>query len=383
MSVRKFLSTALLGVTFASVFWSAGAEASFEMNMTPGVTSLSHDIYHLHMLSLGLVSVIAVIVFGIMIWSLYHHRKSKGAIPAQFSHSTKMEIIWTTIPIIVLIAFATPATKVLIKMQETQNPDLTIKVTGYQWKWRYDYLDQGFGFFSALTAYQQKASHLHSGIDVSKIKDYLMKVDNPVVIPAGKKVRILTTSNDVIHSWWVPALGWKKDAIPGYINASWTRVDKIGTYYGRCAELCGKGHAFMPIVLKVVSDKDFNAWVKKMKQKQAAAAAGANRTWTKAELIARGRKVYDTTCVPCHQSHGQGLPPTFPALTGSKTVNGPISEHINTVLNGRPGTAMQAFRKQLNVVQLAAVITFERNDLGNHVGDMVQPREIQAIENKK
>ena len=383
MPVRKFLSAALLGVTIASIFWSAGAEASFEMNMTPGVTSISHDVYHLHMLSLGLVTVIAVIVFGIMIWSLYHHRKSKGAIPAQFHHSTKMEIIWTVIPIIVLVAFAIPATKTLIKMSQTQNPDLTIKITGYQWKWRYDYLDQGFGFFSALVPEQEKASQLDSGIDVTKIKDYLMKVDNPVVIPAGKKVRLLTTSNDVIHSWWVPALGWKKDAIPGYINDNWTKVDKIGTYYGRCAELCGKGHAFMPIVLKVVSDKDFDTWAKQMKQKQAAAAAGANRTWTKEELIARGRKVYNTTCVPCHQDHGQGLPPTFPALTGSKTVNGPVSEHINTVLNGRPGTAMQAFRKQLNVVDLAAVITFERNDLGNHVGDIVQPRDIQAAENKK
>ena len=228
-----------------------------------------------------------------------------------------------------------------------------------------------------------------SGVDpqtegsVTKIKDYLLDVDNPVVIPVHKKIRLLTTGGDVIHSWWVPALGWKRDAIPGYINDNWTVVDKIGTYHGRCAELCGKGHGFMPIVLKVVSEKDYQAWVKEMKQKQAAAAAGADRTWTKAELMARGQKVYSTICVACHQDHGQGLPPAFPALTGSKTVNGPVSEHINTVLNGRPGTAMQAFSKQLNVVDLAAVITFERNALGNNVGDIVQPSDIQAAESKQ
>ena len=382
MPVRKLLSAAFTGVTFASVLWSAGAEAGLKFNMTPGVTSISRSVYHLHMLSLGLVTVIAIIVFGLMFWTLYHHRKSKGAVPAQFHHSTKWEIIWTVIPIVVLVCFAIPATKVLVRMEQTQNPDLTIKITGYQWKWRYDYLDDDFGFFSVLAPDSEKASQLGSGVDVTKVKDYLLDVDNPVVIPVHKKVRLLTTSNDVIHSWWVPDLGWKRDAIPGFINDNWTVVDKIGTYYGRCAELCGKGHGFMPIVLKAVSDEDYQAWVADMKKKQEAAAAGADRTWTKEELMARGEKVYSTTCVACHQDHGQGLPPAFPALTGSKTVNGPVSEHINTVLNGRPGTAMQAFSQQLNVVDLAAVITFERNALGNNVGDIVQPSDIQAAESQ-
>lgn len=383
MSVKKITRGIKAAAIITALCWATGAVADFKMNMTPGVTETSHLVYNLHMRALWMVTIIGALVFAVMIYSLVMHRKSKGAQPATFHHSTRLEIIWTVIPIFILVAFAFPATKVLITMSDTSHPDLTVKITGYQWKWRYDYLDQHFGFFSNLAQDSRKASELHSGIDVTKVDHYLRNVDHPLVIPVHKKVRLLTTSNDVIHSWWVPALGWKRDAIPGYINDNWTEIDKPGTYRGQCAELCGQGHAFMPIVVKAVTQEEFTAWVKKMKAAQAEAASGVNRKWTRAELMARGKKVYSTICAACHQANGQGLPPAFPALKGSKTVTGPIKEHINTVLHGRPGTAMQAFGKQLNPVDLAAVITFERNSFGNHDGDMVQPSEIKAALEKK
>ena len=381
MPVRKIISIAVAGVICAFLLWPAGVYAEYGLlNMTRGVTSTSKSVYELHMLSLALVTVIACIVFGVMFWSLYHHRKSRGVTPAQFHHSTTWEVVWTVIPILILVAFAVPATKTLIYMEKTENPDLTIKITGYQWRWKYDYQDENLGFFSALTPEQNAARQKGSGVDVSKIENYLRDVDNPVVIPVNKKVRLLTTANDVIHSWWIPDLGWKRDAIPGFINDNWTMVSEIGTYRGQCAELCGKDHGYMPIVLRVVSEQDYHDWVAKMKQAQAAAAAGVDRTWAREELMERGQQIYNNICAACHQPNGQGLPPAFPALAGSAIATGPLDAHINIVLNGKTGTAMQAFRSQLNPVDLAAVITFERNSFGNAVGDLVQPAAIQAAE---
>lgn len=362
------------------LFWTGSATAELGLNMTRGVTETSRLVYDLHMQALWMVTIIGLLVFAVMIYSLVNHRKSKGAVPAKFHHSTKLEIIWTVIPIIILIAFAYPATRALIVLEETADADMTVKITGYQWKWHYEYLDEDLGFFSSLAKESNDARQLKSGTDVTAIDNYLLEVDNPVVIPVNKKVRFLTTSNDVIHSWWVPELGWKRDAIPGFINDNWTMVTEPGTYRGQCAELCGKDHGFMPIVLKAVPEDEYRVWVDEMKKAQAAAASGVDREWSMEELVERGQQVYSSTCVACHQSNGQGLPPAFPALTASPIATGPISEHIGVVLNGKPGTTMQAFGLQLNPVELAAVITFERNALGNKVGDMVQPAEIQALQ---
>jgi cytochrome c oxidase subunit 2 len=383
MSVKKIINNFCVITFVTALCWVTDAAADFKLNMTPGVTETSHMVYGLHMRALWMVTIIGALVFAVMIYSLVTHRKSKGAVPAKFHHSTRLELIWTIIPIIILVVFAFPATKGLIKMENTGNADMTVKITGYQWKWRYDYLDEGFGFFSALAEDSSKASQLDSGIDVNSVDHYLQNVDNPLVLPVNKKVRLLTTSNDVIHSWWVPALGWKRDAIPGFINDNWTEISKPGIYRGQCAELCGQGHGFMPIVVKAVPEAEYVAWVKQMKAKQAEAAAGVNRTWTRHELMERGRQIYSTTCVACHQPNGQGLPPTFPALSGSKVVTGPISGHIDVVVHGRPGTAMQAFGKQLNAADIAAVITYERNSFGNKDGDMVQPSDVKAVEDKK
>ena len=382
MPVNKITRNILVTTVTAALCWATNAAADFKLNMTPGVTETSKMVYGLHMKALWMVTIIGVLVFAVMIYSLATHRKSKGAVPAKFHHSTRLEIIWTIIPIIILVVFAFPATTALIKMQETGNADLTIKITGYQWKWHYDYLDDGFGFFSALDADSSKASQLNSGVDINSVDHYLLNVDNPLVIPVNKKVRLLTTSGDVIHSWWVPDLGWKRDAIPGFINDNWTEISEPGVYRGQCAELCGQGHGFMPIVVKAVPQEQYVAWVKQMKAAQAEAAAGVDREWTRAELMERGQQVYGTACVACHQPNGQGMPPAFPALSGSPVATGPVGEHINVVVHGRPGTAMQAFGKQLNAADIAAVITYERNSFGNKDGDMVQPSDVKAAENE-
>ncbi|MGY8814807.1 MAG: cytochrome c oxidase subunit II [Gammaproteobacteria bacterium] len=350
--------------------------ADYSLNMTRGVTTISNEVYDLHMLTLWIVTLIGILVFGLMIWSIIHHRKSRGAKAAHFHHSSKWEAVWTIIPIIILISFAAPATRTLIVMEDSGETEMTIKVTGYQWRWHYEYLEEDFGFFSSLDSVHNEARQLGSGIDVSKIDNYLLKVDNPIVIPVETKVLFMLTSNDVIHAWWVPELGWKRDAIPGFVNANWTQVNEPGIYRGQCAELCGKDHGFMPIVLKAVPKDEYVLWVQDQKRIQAEADAGADREWTMAELMERGEQVYNSTCAGCHQTNGQGLPPTFPALTGSTITMGPIEEHLDIVINGSAGTTMQAFGRQLNVVDIAAVVTFERNALGNSVGDLVQPASV-------
>jgi cytochrome c oxidase subunit 2 len=345
-----------------------------QMNMSPGVTSISRETYGLHMTIIWVCVVIGVIVYGVLIYSLIKYRKSKGAVPATFHHSTKVEIVWTLIPFIILIAMAVPATKVLTQIYDTSEAKLDILITGYQWRWQYRYLtEEGeeVAFFSNLATPQEQIDN-----QVEKGEHYLLEVDEPLVIPVNTKVRLLMTSADVIHSWWVPAFSVKKDAIPGFVNESWVNVEKPGIYRGQCTELCGQLHGFMPVVVKVVEQAEFDAWMAEKQAQAAAIAELTSREWTLEQLVAEGQTVYTTFCVACHQPNGQGLPPAFPALTGSPTATGPIEGHIDTVLHGRPGTAMAAYSALLNPVQLAGVITFERNALGNSVGDMVTPAEI-------
>jgi cytochrome c oxidase subunit 2 len=381
----------------ALLLWAGAAAAGFaDLNMRPGVTPVSHEVYHLHMAILWVCVAIGVVVFGTMFISILRHRKSRGAVAAQFHESTLIEILWTIIPFVILVSIAIPATKTLIAMENPSDADLTIKVTGYQWRWRYDYPDSGISFFSNLSTPQDEIDN-----KAPKGKEYLLQVDHPLVLPINKKVRFLTTGNDVIHSWWVPALGWKKDAIPGYINESWARIEKPGTYRGQCAELCGKGHGFMPIVVVAKTEADYAKWVKEQKLAMAQAAEAATKTWSRKELMAHGEKVYTTTCAACHQATGTGVPGVFPPLAAGhpfaasdallkplrergfldesgKVVMGPLEDHIQIVLHGIPGSAMQAFGGQLNDADLAAVITYERNSFGNTTGDVVQPADVAA-----
>jgi cytochrome c oxidase subunit 2 len=375
--MRKLAGVAsvFLGVTVTS------AHADLALNMRQGVTTTSQSVYDLHMIIFWVCCVIGVVVFGAMIYSIIYHRKSKGAVAAQFHESTTMEILWTVVPIVILVSMAIPATSTLLAMEDTGNADMTIKVTGVQWKWKYDYIDgdaAGVSFISSLHPKHNEARLLGSGADVSQFGDqYLLDVDNPLVIPTGKKVRFLLTAADVIHAWWVPDLGWKKDAIPGFVNEAWTKVDEPGTYRGQCAELCGKDHGFMPIVVVAKAPEDYAKWVAEQKGAAADAAAAADREWSKDELMAKGEQVYATNCAACHQVGGQGVPPAFPALAGSAIAIGDAAAHIDMVLNGKAGTAMAAYRDILNDADMAAVITYERNAWGNSAS-IVQPAAVKA-----
>lgn len=368
-------------LSFAATLLAAAARpalADYATGLTAGVTSTSREIYWLHSLAYWICVGIGVVVYGAMAWAIFHFRKSRGAVPAGFHDNRTLEIAWTIIPFVILIALAVPATLTLIRMKDTADPDLTVKVTGQQWRWRYDYIGQGVGFFSSLDKKSADASKLWSGIDPRSVPNYLREVDEPLVLPVGKKIRFLFTSTDVIHSWWMPALGYKVDANPGFINEAWTRIDTPGTYRGQCAELCGIGHGYMPIVVSAVSPAEFDAWLAKKKAEQANAAAAAERQWSKEDLMAKGQQIYSSICAACHQPNGKGIPGTFPALDGSPLVNGPVAGHMNRVMNGKPGTAMQAFATQLSDVDIAGVITYERNSWGNHTGDVVQPSQIKA-----
>jgi len=352
------------------------ASAAYQLNFQAPVTRVASEIYDLHMLMMYIILVIFCVVFGVMFYSIYAHRKSVGHKAEQFHENTTVEIIWTVIPFVILVGMAWPATKTLIAFKDTSNPDITIKATGYQWKWGYDYLKgegEGVAFLSALATPQDQ---IHN--QKPKGENYLLEVDNPLVVPVGKKVRILTTANDVIHSFWVPAFGIKQDAIPGFVRDAWFKADKEGTYRGQCAELCGKDHGFMPIVVEVVSPEKYTEWVGAQKAKVAAAAEDPNKQWTLAELQAKGEKVYAANCAACHQATGKGLPPAFAALDGSKIATGGKKAHIDMVLNGKAGTAMAAFAKQLSDTDIAAVVTYERNAWGNKTGDAVQPAEVKA-----
>jgi cytochrome c oxidase subunit 2 len=378
MSVDK-LKQIVLGVTAISLFLMSGtalADYMNVLNLTEGVTPTSKMVYGLHMQILYIVTAIALLVFSVMCWSIYHHRKSKGAVAEQFHHSTAAEIAWTVIPILILVLMAIPATKALVFMEQTGDAEMTLKVTGLQWKWKYDYLDEDISFISALAQDSNDARQMGSGIDPNTVENYLLDVDNYVVLPIKTKIRILTTAADVIHGWWVPALGWKRDAIPGFINDNWTYIEEPGVYRGNCAELCGRDHGFMPIVINAVPKAEYAVWVEEQKAVKLAAAAGADREWTKEELLEKGKAVYAANCVACHMAEGQGLEGLFPALKGSAIVNGPASEMIMQVLNGK--NMMPAFKDLLNDVDIAAAITHERNSWGNTAADTVQPADIKA-----
>ncbi len=375
MSVNKLKQT-LLAVIAVSLFLASGtALADYALNLTEGVTPISHRVYELHMAILYIVTAIGIGVFSVMGWSIFHHRKSKGAVAQQFHHNTTTEIIWTVVPILILVGMAVPATKTLIFMEQTGDAEMTIKVTGYQWKWKYDYLDEGISFFSTISQDSNDARQRGSGIDPNTVEHYLLNVDKPLVLPVETKIRILTTAADVIHAWWVPALGWKRDAIPGFINDNWTYIEKPGVYRGQCAELCGKDHAYMPIVLNAVSKEEYAAWVEEQKAEQLEAASGSDREWSMDELMEKGKTVYAANCASCHLPEGQGIEGLFPALNGSAIVNGPASEHVNIVLNGK--NMMPVFKAQMNDVDIAAAITYERNSWDNSTGDVVQPAVVK------
>lgn len=347
--------------------------ADYQLNLKPGVTSFSQGAYDIHMIVMWICVVIGIVVYGVMTYSILTHRKSKNHKPAQFDDNTTIEILWTVIPVLILLGMAIPATKVLLAMEDTSNSDMSIKITGYQWKWHYDYVGEDVSFFSNLsTPIEQRQNKEAKG------ENYLLEVDKVVVVPINKKIRFLFTSNDVIHAWWIPAFGVKKDAIPGFINESWAMVEKPGIYRGQCAELCGANHGFMPIVVEAKTETDYLAWLGEQKTAQAAATASGNKTWTLDELMAHGETAYNTSCGGCHQAGGEGIPSVFPALKGSAIAIGDLAKHIKVVLEGVSGTGMQAFAAQLNDADLAAIITYERNAWGNNTGDIVQPSEIKA-----
>ena len=364
------LIAVLLGLAFS------GSAFALEWHFrTPG-SQLAGEIAWLHdVIMLWVIIPIFVGVFGFMFYACWKHRKSVGHKAEQFHENTTVELLWTVIPAIVLVIIAWPVTKTVIAQKDTSAPDLTIKVTGMQWKWGYDYIKgegEGISFVSMLSTPRDQIEGR-----APKGENYLLEVDKELVVPVNKKIRVLTTAADVIHSWWVPSFGAKQDAIPGFIRDMWFRPEVTGTFRSQCVELCGKEHGFMPIVVHVVSQEDYSKWVADQKKAMAASAEDVNKVWGMDELKARGEKVYTANCVACHQATGKGMPPAFPPLDGSKTVGGPKEGHIDTVLNGRPGTAMAAFGKQLNDTDIAAVITYERNSWSNKAG-MVQPAEVKA-----
>ncbi|MGR9045718.1 MAG: cytochrome c oxidase subunit II [Gammaproteobacteria bacterium] len=358
-------------------FGLGSAQAEYALNLVQGVTQVSHDLYDLHMLILWICVFIGIGVFGTMFYSIYHHRKSRGHVASQFHESTKIEILWTIIPTMILVGMAVPATKAMLELDDVQESDMSIKVTGWQWKWEYDYLDNGIHFFSSLDEASNRARQVGSGIDPKTVPHYLLNVDNPLVIPTKKKIRFLFTAADVIHSWWVPDLGWKKDTVPGFINEAWTYVEKPGTYRGQCTELCGKDHGFMPIVVVAMEEADYNAWVEEHKAKAEAEKSLADKEWSKDELMAKGETVYTNNCASCHMPDGAGMAGTFPAITGSPVVTGDINAQIDLMYKGKG--MMPAFGQMLSEVDFAAVVTYTRNALGNSVGDSVQPSEIKAL----
>jgi len=384
----KTIKRALQGVLACSGFLVAGAALAVgdspggpavnEINFQPPVTRIAEELYSLHMMMLLLCTVIFIGVFGVMFYSIYAHRKSKGHKAAHFHESTTVEIIWTVVPFIIVVLMALPATKAVVAMKDTSNADLTVKVTGYQWKWGYDYVKgpgEGINFLSTLST---PRSEVNNRVPITDT--YLQEVDNPLVVPVNKKIRIITTANDVVHSWYVPAFGVKQDAIPGFVRDTWFKAEKVGTWRGFCTELCGKEHAFMPVVVEVLSDDDYAKWVQTQKAKMAAANDDPNKTYTLAELKERGEKVYTSTCAVCHQPTGKGAG-AFPALDGSKVANGPLAEHVSIVLKGK--NAMPSWAPTLNDVEIASVITFERNTWGNHTGDILQPRQVADARNGK
>lgn len=353
------------------------------INMPRGVTLQSHMNYQLHMIVLWICVAIGILVFSAMFISIVLHRKSKGHEAAKFSHSNKAEIIWSIIPVLILVAIAIPATRALIVMEVSPATEMTIKITGFQWRWKYEYLEDDIQFISSLSAESAAARHHNSGVDPAAVENYLLEVDRRLILPVDTKIKFLITADDVIHSWWVPALGWKRDAVPGFINEAWAEIEQAGIYRGQCAELCGKDHGFMPIVLEVLPREEFKQWVDEQKREAGEAAAGIQRAWSREELMVLGESVYNRQCATCHQGDGSGLPPAFPPLAGSAVATGPLDQHIDVVLNGRAGTAMPAWADMLTTAEAAAVLTYTRNAFGNASNDVVQPQTIAQVKSGK
>jgi len=370
--INKLIAAVSLGM--AAGMQSAMAGFTDTLNLREGVTPISHAVYDLHMLILWVCVVIGVIVFGVMAYSMFAHRKSKGAVPAEFHESTKMEIVWTIVPFLILVGLAIPATKTLVFMADTTESDLEIKITGHQWKWEYEYLGEDVSFISSLSTASRKGIYE----DPNTVDNYLLDVDRELVLPVGKKIRFLITASDVLHAWWVPDLGQKQDAIPGFINEMWTIIEKPGVYRGQCAELCGRDHGFMPVVVRAVSEEEYASWLVEQKGASVEMAAAVDKVWTADDLYAKGEEVYNTQCVGCHQLNGMGIPGTFPAINGGPVANGVVSDHLNLVMNGRAGTAMVAFKDQMSDVDIAAVITYQRNAWDNKAGDAIQPADVKA-----
>jgi len=374
ISSKFYKRFSVIAAGLVSMGSMSAARAEYELNMTQGVTPISQDLYSLHMLVFWICVAIGVVVFGAMAWSIMHHRKSKGAVAANFHESTTVEIVWTVVPLLILIGIAIPATGTLIDLEDAKtDADITLQVTGIQWKWKYTYVDEDISFVSSLAQSSRDVVK-----DPTGNENYLLEVDQPVVLPINKKIRFLFHSDDVIHAWWVPELAVKQDSIPGFINDSWATIEKPGIYRGQCAELCGKDHGFMPIVVNAVTEAEYEQWLVSKKEEAAAAAASAEQEWAMKDLVARGETVYQTNCSACHGPTGAGIPGAFPAMTGSAIVLNPDpAEHIDIVVNGKAGTAMAAYKGQLNDVDIAAVLTYERNALGNSVGDTIQPSAIK------
>ncbi len=385
LSAAGVLAWADNGVLSGPAVDSPGGPAVGQLNLTTPVTQIAEQIYSLHTLVMIICIVIFLLVFGVMFYSIWKHRKSVGHKPAAFHESVAVEIAWTIVPFLIVIGMALPATKTVVAMKDTSNADLTIKVTGMQWKWGYDYIKgdgEGISFLSTLSTPRSQVGSPGVAPTEARGVNYLIEVDNPVVVPVNKKVRIVLTANDVIHAWMVPAFGVKQDAIPGFVRDTWFKAEKIGVYRGQCAELCGKEHAFMPIVVNVVSDADYKTWVDGKKKEMAANADDPTKTWTIDELKQRGEKVYTANCAVCHQPTGKGVPGNFAPLDGSKVVTGPKADQINVLLSGKKSGAYSAEMpawKQLSDTEIAAVITYTRNNWSNKAQEnIVQPAEVLA-----
>lgn len=349
------------------------------LNMTEGVTQVSRDVFELHMLIFYICVAIGAVVFSVMFYSLFRYTKKRNPNPSTFHESTKLELAWTVVPFLILIAMAVPASKTLTEIYDDEEGEINIQVVGYQWKWEYKYLEDDINFFSNLSTDQDEIYNL-----VPKGENYLLEVDEPLIIPVDTRVRFLITANDVIHSWWVPDFAIKQDAIPGFINTAWTRAEETGIYRGNCTELCGKNHGFMPVVVKVVEKDEYSDWVLAKKKEAIKLAELTEKEWSLTELTERGEGVYQKNCVACHQMNGEGLPPIFPALAGSDIVMFDKDRNVEILMEGVQGAAMQSFANQLSEVDMAAVITYTRQAWGNAEngdGEYVVPSDI--VEYKK
>jgi len=381
--LQKLTSGVLFIAAWASTAaWAVndlpGGPAMWQMNLQPGATKIAQEQGWLHWFMLIICTVIFVAVFGVMFYSIWKHRKSVGHKSASFHESVKVEIAWTVIPFVIVILMALPATKVVVAQKDTSNADLTIKATGYQWKWGYDYLKgqgEGIAFISTLdNEHREMSNNGAKGVDID---NYLLKVDNPLVVPVNKKVRIITTANDVIHAFAVPSLGVKQDAIPGFVRDTWFRAETVGDYYGQCQELCGKEHAYMPIHVKVLSAADYTTWVAGEQKKMAAKLDDPSKVWTLADITKRGEKVYAANCSACHQPNGKGAGPIKPLDGSAVVLNADKKKQIKVLLNGQNNLAMPSW-KQLSDTDIAAVISYTKNNWSNKTGQLVQPAEVKA-----